>query len=630
MIKPRPPHQAADKFLRLAKVVSALGMDFEDAVVGVEHELIEGIGESLPKLSRAMQTLSQDLRRRAMTPEVPPPPPPKPTPILDLCGVLETAAPDPEKKASNPGTDDDEKKAFFSTDPASEKKACDDPALTQVDAIRDTYAAFVGRNPLFTIEAYDEVDAGIEVARVFPDRAFRFEAVTPQWAIDRKLPCFRHWKEATIKGLQASAAPGQLCDGYGVPQVNADGSPLKACDLHRADDAHPKVPAEPKAKRPKPAAKPKPAVTIEAPASADLEDPSTYLAIGWAKGKPRFWLAGRDEAHVEALAALRFPEGLGGVELVRRELGVVPAFREAFPDLPHLNDLEDAQLESFWTPAARTFLATHKPTGRELFTILAGDEAEARDRIGMMLTFEQDALIALEAVADTFRDLPDWEDFRLDSLELPADAPADDSPPTSPAPAYPTEGPRDPLATLPVEELGLRKPVLELVRSKGVTLAGQLMDELDVDPLAELLTEEQIDHVRKVVDVWERSRATLLEDCGGWLGEELTYACFRLGDAREFWGKLREAGATDAELRDAINKRFFVMGGVDCRYRVGYHFVSRPAPAFFKGAAKPKRGQEPALEGKPLVDAVRRLLAIPTREEPAKGKAAKQRKAVNA
>ena len=69
MIKPRPPHQAADKFLRLARLVAILGMDFEDAIIGVDHELIESIGASLPKLSRAMQTLSQDLRRKAMTPE---------------------------------------------------------------------------------------------------------------------------------------------------------------------------------------------------------------------------------------------------------------------------------------------------------------------------------------------------------------------------------------------------------------------------------------------------------------------------------------------------------------------------------------------------------------------------------
>ncbi len=621
MIKPRPPHQAADKFLRLAKAAAVLGMDFEDAIVGVDHELIASIGPALPRLSSALQTLSQDMRRQAMTPPPAPEPAPKPTPILDLCGVLETAGPDDEKKASNPG------------EPPDEKKACDEPPLTQVEATRDTYAAFAGRNPLFTLEACNEAEAIREVARVFPDRGFRFQAVTPQWAAERKLPCFQHWKEATIKGLQASMSPGQLCDGYGVPQVNADGSPLKACDLHRADEAHPKVPAP--AKRPKPAAKPTPAVTIEAPASADLEDPATYLAIGWAKGKPRFWLAGRDEAHVDALAALRFPEGLGGVELVRRELGVVPAFRESFPDLAHLNDLEDSHLESFWTPAPRTLVAVHRPTARRLFTIVAGDTDEARDCIGMGLTNDQlDEIDLFDDEDVSALGLPDWEEFELDlwpDEDAVSGPPAPVSGPADPeVRTYPTAAPRDPLATLPVEELGLRKPVLELVKSKGVTLAGQLLDELDVEPLDSLLSDEQEKHIRQRVLRWEGERASRMVADGSWLDEELTYAAFRVGDAPGFWATLRASGATDAELRDAINKRFFMMGGVDTTYRAGYYFCPGPAPEFFMGGKKPGRGVEPAISGQDLLDAVRRLLAIPTREVPAKGggKGSKARKAV--
>jgi len=459
VIKPRPPHKSARECRRLAKAVNSVGIDFGAAAIGVDHDLIQPISAGIARLSAALQEMGEDLERRALTPPPAPEPAPRPTPILDLCGVLESASPD------------DEKKAFFSGEAPDEKKACDEPPLPQVDATVDTYAAFAGRNPQFTLEACDEAEATRIVARVFPDRGFRFQAVTPQWAAERKLPCFQHWKEATIKGLQASMSPGQLCDGFGVPQVKADGSPLKACDLHRADEAHPKVPA------------------------------------------------------------------------------------------PHADD----------SPPTRP-------------------------------------------------------DDAMSGPPEPAPGPADPE-----VRAYPTESPRDPLATLPVEELGLRKPVLELVRSKGITLAGQLLDEMDVEPLESLLTQEQEDEIRNCVDAWENCRAADLEQSGAWLDEELTYAAFRVGDAAEFWARMRESGASDPELRDAINKRFFAFGGSDCEYRVGYHFQPGPAPAFFMGAIKPKRYAEPALEGKPLLDRVRALLAIPTREAPAKGKAAaRPRKAVKA
>lgn len=777
MIKPRPPHQAADKFLRLAKLAVTLGMEFEDAAIGVEHELIAGIGPALPRLSSALQTLSQDMRRQAMTPPPEPPPAPKPTPILDFLESKEQAS-------------SDEKKAFFSGEAPDEKKACDEPPLTQVDATRDTYAAFVGRNPQFTLEACDEAEAIRIVARVFPDRGFRFRAVTPQWAAERKLPCFQHWKEATIKEAQAKIFPGQLCDGHGIPQFNQDGTPLKACDLHAPD---PKVPA----KRPKPA-KPEPgeklgkrqcwiakvagrpafriyahtkelaasqvahlcvardkwaeaSLTLEftnrsqdfngVPILSDLtpekarervrrllaeaehesgsgfvapmpEEPPTKVAEAKVEKSPRritleesgltrkdlesanscdtlslvtaderkqrikkvFTVTGKHyccvggmyhglvagqpevreyELHPvrEALStevstlkprdSFKEPgtyEGLvatcNGVRWLmlsnRDRLTVVATGDKPWQPptpMPGLDDESDDQAE------ARTFIGTHKATNIPLFWLNATDLEEAEDVVAMGLPraeFEDIALVELPA-GETTGSLPDFESF--DPEDTPADDDqADDLPRKVQVvrllPAFPTQSPRDPLATLPIGDLDLRKPVLELLASRGIATAGQLFDELGGEVLDGLLSEEQEEHVRKKILRWESERHSRIVADGSWLDEELAYAAFRLGDAPAFWAGLRERGATDAELRDAINKRFFVMGGAETAFRAGYYFVSGPAPAFFCGAAKPKRGQEPALEGKHLVDAVRRLLAIPTREEPAKAPA--KRKAVKA
>ena len=167
MIKPRPPHQAADKFLRLARLVAILGMDFEDAIIGVDHELIESIGASLPKLSRAMQTLSQDLRRKAMTPEVPPPPPPKPTPILDVCGVMETGEAPP---------------------PATE-------VVPAKPTIR-TFVALIGRNPLCWILAYDANQASIIARANRPEaQGWTFEEWEEDAAKKRGIPEFWLWSE---------------------------------------------------------------------------------------------------------------------------------------------------------------------------------------------------------------------------------------------------------------------------------------------------------------------------------------------------------------------------------------------------------------------------------------------------
>lgn len=457
MLKPRPPHESARAINRLAKLAASLGMDFEHAAIGVSHDKIEPISIGLRKLTDALFNLGLDLQREAMTPAPTPEPAAKPTPILDFLERQEQAEAPPRPAEVVPAPMPER------PGDGGEKKACDEPPTTESTSDLDLYVAFVGRNPQFYVEAYDEADAGIVVARVFPDRGFRFEAVTPQWAADRKLPCFQHWKEATIKEAHAKLVPGQLCDGYGIPQFNADGSPLKACDLHAP--AHPKVPAEPGSD---PGAAP--VATPEAPVTAAPEVPS-----------------------------------------------------------------------------------------------------------------------------------------------------------------YPTESPRDPLAMLPVEELGLKRPVLELLKSRGVTLAGQLFDELGGDMLD--VSEEQEAHIRAKILRWESERQTRIVADGSWLDEELTYACFRLGDAAEFWAGLRAQGATDAQMRDAINKRFFTMGGTDIMYRAGYYFFPGPAPEFFQGSRRPGSKAEPALSGQALIDRVRQLLQIPTREEPpakgdGKAKASKQRKAV--
>lgn len=393
-----------------------------------------------------------------------------------------------------------------------------------------------------------------------------------------------------------------------------------------------------KAKRPRPA-KPEPGEKLG----------KRQCWIAKVAGKPAF----RVYSHTEELAASqlahlciardKWAEASLTLEFTNRsqDFNVVPMLSELVPEGARervrqlLAEAEHESGSGFVAPMpeeptaeagdpvnspATTWAAWHSDSGRWLFTVKAGNADEAREYCGMMLTDDQVDVLAFAPTDERHEGLPDWESFDLDAWP---------EPPAPSIPDYPTESPRDPLATLPIGELGLRKPTLDLLASRGIGTAGQLFDELDGDMLDGLLTEEQEGHVRGKILRWESERRSRIVADGSWLDEELTYAAFRIGDAPEFWARMREQGATDAELRDAINKRFFAMGGVDTQHRAGYRFVAGAAPAFYQGASKPKRDQEPALEGKHLVDAVRRLLAIPTREEPA-AKAPAKRKAVKA
>lgn len=80
-------------------------------------------------------------------------------------------------------------------------------------------------------------------------------------------------------------------------------------------------------------------------------------------------------------------------------------------------------------------------------------------------------------------------------------------------------------------------------------------------------------------------------------------------DADKRWAKLREAGATDAEIKKQISFEFNISGSSG---GPGWKFVSYRGgenPAFWYDSMSP--AGKPTLSGKPLIDAVRRVMAIP-------------------
>jgi len=687
VIKPRPPHQAADKFLRLAKLAVTLGMEFEDAAIGVDHELVASIGPALPRLSSALQTLSQDMRRQAMTPPPEPPPAPKPTPILDFLESKEQAEATPAPADIVPEVPklrpfvvvvdvepiipvvrvalswpDDEAQEDLRALLGDRRGFCRLIEVTafNADAYRETpWLANMERAEILARvdEAWnnspklgDSVRAHAAHPKV-PNAHADPEGLTPTWvAYGGRNPLFylaANSEDVALAMIEAEI-PGHgctvQCQGWDFIESRSVPSFGKwnAAQAEKCREA-----AAPKAKRPKPA-KPEPGEKLG----------KRQCWVAKVAGKPAFRVYAHALELAEGQLAFKvprasWPEASIALEFTNRsqDFNTVPMLSDLAPD--QVRDrirllLAEAEHESgsgFVAPMPeepptkvaeadgqaehQTLVAKYRPTGQRLFTIYSPSEDAARDYIGMTLTADQLDEIDLFSDEDVSAlGLPDWEEFDLDTL--PADAMSGPAPDITPA--YPTESPRDPLASLSIGELDLRKPVLELLASRGIATAGQLFDELDGEMLDGLLSEEQEEHVRKKILRWESERHSRIVADGSWLDEELTYAAFRLGDAPEFWGKMRERGATDAELRDAINKRFFAMGGVDCRHRAGYRFHSGPAPAFYLTSDKPKRGQEPALEGKHLIDAVRRLLAIPTREEPSRPSLAKasKRKAVKA
>lgn len=629
MIKPRPPHKSARECRRLAKAVNSVGIDFGAAAIGVDHDLIRPISAGIARLSAALQEMGEDLERRALTPPPEPPPAPKPTPILDYLERKEAAeAPPPPAEV-----------------------------VPEVPKLRP-FVAFVGGNALFWLSALGPGDAALDAAGFLPCEAFRFEPVEMDFIRARNLPTVGQFFEARKARLDDLAALADAENRWRPDAPDPEPRPIEAI---RADEAHPKVPAEPKAKRPKPAAKPEP--------GDKLGKRQCWMAMVAGMWAFRIYRATEEQAAAQlaqaGISRDTWPEARLALEFTNESHhhNDVPALTDLTPEqarqrVRNLLAEYEASIGSGFVapmpegdddqPPARTFLATHRWTQMPLFTVAATDLAEAEDVAAMGLGRREFEALSIAELpeGESVGSLPDFETFD------PEDMPAVDTPPTSPdamsgppepmsGPAdpevrtYPTEGPRDPLATLPVEELGLRKRTLDGIKAEGIELAAQLEEELDGSVLDHALPlDEDVEYVREKIREWEKARVKRIVADGTWLDEELTYAAFREADAAFYWNLCRERGLSDDELRNAINKLFpkRVCGGWGQHFRAGHYFEPGNAPAFYLGGAKPKRGQEPALEGKPLVDAVRRLLAIPTREEPAKGggKAAKapKRKAV--
>src|SRR6185503_679257 len=83
-----------------------------------------------------------------------------------------------------------------------------------------------------------------------------------------------------------------------------------------------------------------------------------------------------------------------------------------------------------------------------------------------------------------------------------------------------------------------------------------------------------------------------------------------VSEAEERWGRLREKGATDAEIREQIGKEFGEFIGASGE--PGFEATGGKDPKlYFGGRYEAKQAGRKPLSGKPLIDRVRRLLEIP-------------------
>lgn len=95
----------------------------------------------------------------------------------------------------------------------------------------------------------------------------------------------------------------------------------------------------------------------------------------------------------------------------------------------------------------------------------------------------------------------------------------------------------------------------------------------------------------------------------------LKRALHGLQDAEKRWAKLQQAGATDAQIKDAVAYEFGISGAGGGPGRKWTARRGGQDPAFWYDAVTP--AGPPTLKGKALIDAVRRVMEIPT---PKKGK----------
>ncbi len=643
MIKPRPPQQSAREFRRLAKAAVSLGIDFNGAAIGVDHALLRPIGDGLQRLSSALQELSEDLQREAMTPPPAPEPAPKPTPILDFLESREQAEAPPRPAEVVPA-------------PMPERPKVDDDLAKAYDAMWAELKEPAPAHP--KVPAEPGSDPGAK--RPKPAKAEPGEKL-------RKRQCWIA-KVAGRPAFRIYAHTQELAEAQLAPSINADVWVIASLTLeftNRSQDFNgvpmlsDLAPEQVRSRIRQLLAEAEHASGSGFVASTP-EEPKpefrTVLGIHKATSAPLFWLKALDLAQAEdivamgltrsdfdAIALAELPEGESAGSLPDFETfdpedmpsAVLPLFVGYYRDIPVFGirrESRDAAVQEItkrfeWTGLSHSIRlgeAEDKPPRENLpdFADITNDQIK-------------------EDIRDIDREVWDF-DASGHAPEGAVSGAAPDTTPQAPVtaapevPSYPTESPRDPLATLPVEDLGIRKPLCGQIIAKGVRFAAHLEEELGGDLLGDVIaSQEQEEYVRRQIRKWETDRAARIAADGSWLDEELTHAAFRLGDAPNFWAKLRAQGASDRELRDAINSMFphRINHGWGVHYRVGSHFIRGTAPAFFRGGSVPSRDAEPALEGKPLIDRVRQLLAIPTREEPpakGDGKGAKQRKAVKA